>query len=145
MPGAHGQCREDTVSARRLGEGSPSSPVAAEGGQVLGRIDLPQPSCCQVPSAPRGSRAPSVPGQYQLLTSHRLMAGVGGGVLPCSRGGPKQLRAPEMDWHRSAEKLGSAAAPGSPGWGGWVGRLGGSWPAMPGSPGLRGSGWAGAA
>lgn len=43
VPGAHGQCREDTVSARRLGEGSPSSPVAAEGGQVLGE-DRPSPA-----------------------------------------------------------------------------------------------------
>lgn len=54
---------------------------------------------------PQGSWAPSVPRQYQLQTSHSLMAGVGGGVLSCSKGRPKQLQAPEMDWHPRDEKL----------------------------------------
>lgn len=144
----HGRCRGHTGSAERTrsvpgdsGRGAPAAQSQQRGVRCWGRIDLPQPSCCQVPSAPRGSWAPSVPGQYQLLTSHSLMARVGGGVLSCSRGGRKQLRAPEMDWHPSDEKLGSAAAPGPPGWGSWEG----SWQAMPGSLGWRGSGWAGAA
>ena len=141
VPGAHGQCREDTVSARRLGEGSPSSPVAAEGGQVLGE-DRPSPA--QLLSGPfcaprlMGTQCTrAVPAADQPQPDGQG----GGGVLSCSRGGRKQLRAPEMDWHPRDEKLGSAAAPGPPGWGSWEG----SWQAMPGSLGWRGSGWAGAA
>lgn len=146
--GGHGQCQghmvsaeRNMVSARRRGEGSPRSPDSAEEGSgCWGRFDLPQTCCSQVPSAPRGSRAPGAPGQDQLLTSYSLMAGVGG-CCPAAEaalsncGPPRWTGTPAMrSW---APQLPQAPQGG---------RLGGELASNARLPGLeRGSGWSGAA
>lgn len=116
MPGAYGQCREEHGQCQETWGGEPQKPRFSRGGvRVLGQVRPPpdlllsSPICAPRLTGARCTRAGPAADQLQP-------DGRGGRVLSCSRGRPEQLRAPEMDWHPSDEKLGSAAAPGPPGW-----------------------------